>query len=97
MKRTDITSIGDVLRQTLEEHNLTDRLEELKAADLWPRIVGDYIASMTLKPYVSAGTMTIRVPDAALRQELAMNRTGLIREINRLMGKDIITAIRFIS
>ncbi len=50
-----------------------------------------------MRPYVKNGHMTIRVPDAALRQELSMARTPLIAEFNRLVGSEVIISLRFIS
>ncbi|MDE5843663.1 MAG: DUF721 domain-containing protein [Muribaculaceae bacterium] len=95
MEYQDIRSIGDVLRQAIEETNMQTRLDELRAADLWPHIVGDHVASLTKRPFVRSGVMTIRIPDAALRHELSMHRTSLLREFNRLIGKEIIHEIRF--
>ncbi len=97
MERSEIKSIGDVLRQAIEETNMQGRLDELRAADLWPSIVGADIASRTMKPLVRSGAMTIRVVDASLRHELNMHRTLLLREINRLMQKEIIISLRFIG
>lgn len=97
MKRSEIKSIGDVLRQALEDNHLTGHLDELKAREMWPKVVGPHIASLAMAPYVYKGVMTIRVPDAALRQELAMNRTLIIKELNRLVGKEVISALRFTS
>ncbi|MBD5176025.1 MAG: DUF721 domain-containing protein [Bacteroides sp.] len=97
MERSEITSIGDVLRRAIQETNMQGRLDELRAADLWPRIVGPDIASRTMKPLVRSGNMTIRVVDSSLRHELSMHRTLLLREINRLMKKEVILSIRFIG
>lgn len=97
MKRQEYQSIGDVLRQVIDQNNLGSRLDELRAADLWPAIVGDYIASRTMRPFVQKGAMSIRVPDAALRQELTMSTDAIIREFNRIMGKPVILSLRFKS
>lgn len=97
MERSEITSIGDVLRRAIAETNMQGRLDELQAADLWPQVVGRDIASRTMKPLVRSGNMTVRVVDSALRHELSMHRTLLLREINRLMKKEVILSIRFIG
>lgn len=97
MKRSEIQSVGDVLRQAISETDMQSRLDELRAADLWPRIVGEYVASQSMKPFVRSGQMTIRVLDASLRNELSMHRSLLMKELNRIMGKEVITSIRFIG
>ena len=95
MKRIEPESIGDVLRQTLQEQGMTDPLYETKAIALWPSIVGRDIASQTARPYVSKGIMTVHVHGASLRQELNMSRTSLIRIINESLGRETITQLYF--
>lgn len=95
MKRTESESIGDILRRTIQEANLKDTLDEGKAADLWPVLMGPHIASRTTRPRVSAGVMVIYVDSASLRNELNMNRTAMIKAINEHLGREVIKEIRF--
>lgn len=97
MKRLEPESIGDVLRQTLEERNMTRRLLETRACALWPRIVGPEMAALCSRPAVRNGVMTVGVPAAPLRNELAMSRSSLIGIINETLRSEVITDIRFIS
>ncbi len=89
MKRQNEESLGDVLRRTIEENGMTARLDETRAASLWPGIVGPAM--------VKDGMMTVRVVSAPLRQELTMNRSHLIEIINRTLGRNVISDIRFIG
>ena len=97
MQRHTPQSVGDVLRNLLEETSLQNRMDELHAATLWSKIAGAQLASQTRHPRVKAGVMTIGVPNAALRNELLMNRSRLREIINRTIGKEIISEIRFTS
>lgn len=97
MERRSAQSIGDVLRDLLEETSLQGRMEELKAVSLWPKIVGSELASLTGKPQVKNGVMQIGVPNASLRNELHLSRTRLREIINEKIGKEIITEIKFTS
>lgn len=97
MERKHPESVGDVLRSLLEETSLKSRMEELEAIELWPKIAGDSIASECRKPKVKNGIMTIGVPNASLRNDLHMNRSLLRQHINKQLGKETITEIRFIS
>ena len=97
MQRYDPQSVGDVLRDLLDETSLQNRMDELKAADLWKLVAGPAIAELTSKPYVKNGVMSIGVPNASLRNELLMNRSRLREIINKNIGKEIITEIRFTS
>lgn len=97
MERKAPESVGDVLRNLLEETSLHHRMDELQAARLWSRIVGRDLAAKTGNPNVKNGVMSIGVPNASLRHELMMNRTRLREIINSTIGKEIITEIRFTS
>lgn len=82
---------------TLEESGMKDRIDRLKAADAWKSVVGPDISAHTMRPYVKGSLMTVRTPDAPLRQELTMNRSALVKAINGIVGREIITDIRFTS
>ena len=85
------------MRSVLEETSLQNRMDELKAADMWKQIVGEGIASLTGKPTVKNGVMSVGVANASLRNELMMSRSSLREIINKNIGKEIIKEIRFIS
>ncbi|MBD5189104.1 MAG: DUF721 domain-containing protein [Bacteroidales bacterium] len=95
MKRTEPESIGDVLRLTIQESNMTGRLDECRAIELWPQLMGERMASKMSRPKVSCGVMVVYVDSAVLRQELNMRRTGIIEAINSRLGKEVIKSIRF--
>ena len=95
MERRTPQSVGEVLRNLLEETSLQGRIDELKAAEMWSKIVGKDIAGKSSKPFVKNGVMQIGVPNASLRHELYINRSRLIELINQTLGKEIIKEIRF--
>lgn len=95
MERITPQSIGDVLRLAFQENCMQDRLDECKAADHWQALIGPDLTRKCRRPTVKNGVMTVGVPNAALRNELAMNRSSLRRAINSMIGKQTITEIRF--
>lgn len=97
LKRTEAIKIGDVLRQAIEESDMQSRLDEVRAAAAWPAVVGDFIASQTGKPFVASGVLTVSCRSAALRQELTMQRSVLLRMLNDAAGARALREIRFIS
>ena len=97
MERKAPESVGDVLRNLLDETSLQGRMDELKAVDLWPAVVGKEIASLSKKPMVKNGVMTVGVPNASLRNELHYSRSGIISIINSKIGKETIKEIKFVS
>lgn len=97
MRRQDPECIGDVLRSVIDDSCMAARLDESKARSLWARIVGPDIASQCGSPTMRGGLMTIGVKSAALRQELQMSRSSIVRLINSSLGKQVVADIRFIS
>lgn len=97
MQRYTPQSVGDVLRDLLEETSLQNRMDELKAAEMWKIVTGESISALTGKPSVRNGVMAVGVPNASLRNELMMHRSRLREIINQKIGKEIITEIKFTS
>lgn len=95
MKRREPELLGDILRQTLQEQGMTERLYETRAIALWPSIVGEDIASQSSRPSVSDGVMTVYVRNASLRHELNMSRSVLAGMINETLGRRVIKELYF--
>ena len=95
MERKEAVSIGDLLRQAVEESNGAFGFHEVNAINAWPVVVGTAVASKTLKPFIRGGVMTVKVPSAPLRQELHMMRSALLEAINREAGKEVVRELRF--
>lgn len=97
MKRLDAEELGDVLRRTIEEQDMTQKLLETRACAMLPAILGRPLADMCGAPTVRAGVMYVPVPNASLRSDLMMNRSRLLGIINKTLRRDVVTDIRFTS
>lgn len=96
MKRTEALTIKEIMDQYLRSRNMEDKLFERRALDVWPVIVGNAINRNTVERKVENGVMMVRITSAAMRSELQMCRSTLIRSINEAIGKEVISDIRFI-
>lgn len=97
MERQSPRSVGEVLREVLQQNNLQQIIDETRAKNLWREVVGAEIAHECKTPYVANGVMTVGIPNAALRHEMSMNRSLLRETINSIIGKNTIKEIRFTS
>ncbi|MBD5187050.1 MAG: DUF721 domain-containing protein [Bacteroidales bacterium] len=95
MQRIDYQTIGDVMRSIVAESSFGPQLDEVKAIECWPQIVGKELSGRMGRPRVSRGIMTIVTRHAPLRQEMMMHRTSLARAINQMLGKEVIKEIIF--
>ncbi len=95
MERKEVVTIGDVLRECLEKSSMQGRLDEVRACDAFPLVVGDHIASLCRRPVMKSGTMTIGTVNASLRSELNMSRGRIAKGINEILGKEVVKEILF--
>ncbi len=95
MQRIDYQSVGDVLREALNESRMGSVLDTYKAIAAWEIVVGPHIAGRTMRPTIAGDIMWVRTPHASLRHELQMNRSSLVRSINDMVGHQVISDIRF--
>lgn len=95
MERLEPEAVGDVLRRTLEQQNMTVKLAETRACVIFLRILGPDLARLVERPTVRNGIMSVGVPNAALRNQLLMSRSRMIQKINSILKDDIITEIYF--
>lgn len=97
MERKEAESLGDLLRKAIEENQAAFRFDEMEAINAWPVVIGNSVASKTLRPYIKNGVMTIRVPSPPLRHELNMMRSAIARAINNEVGKEVISELKFVG
>lgn len=97
MRRQEPESIGDVLRSALDSACMTARLDQSQACAVWPTVVGPDIASRCGRPQMKGDIMTVGVRSASLRQDLHLSRSSLIKCINRTVGRDVVSDIRFVA
>lgn len=95
MERKDAVTIGDVLRECLEKSSMQGRLDEVRACEALPIVLGSHLASQCGRPFMKAGVMTVAVANASLRSELNMRRGAIMRAVNEVLGKDTVKEIHF--
>jgi predicted nucleic acid-binding Zn ribbon protein len=62
----------------------------------WPEIVGEQIARRTQAVRFEDGILYVAVPDAAWRQELAMQTENILREIHNLPYGQAVKQLRLV-
>ena len=70
-------------------------MNELRLVNAWPEVVGPSIAAYTDGLFVRNQTLYVHLTSSALRQELMMGRTLLVRNLNKHVGAQVITDIVF--
>jgi predicted nucleic acid-binding Zn ribbon protein len=95
MFRQKVESLRDVLLRNLREQGLETPLLQKRLVEAWPQVVGPVIAHYTLNTYIYNQTLFVRLSNPALRSDLSMMRTELVKKLNDVAGQQIIVDIRF--
>lgn len=93
MKRRDAQSIKDIIDVALSQSGVSGVIDEQRLCYLWPEIVGPGINRYTTKRYDERGVLHVYLSSAALKNELQFHRSRLVEELNKAVGKNVITNI----
>lgn len=88
--------ISEIIDNVVRSEGLEDNMLAHRALSVWGTVVGNHINRLTTIRRVNGSTLMVHVASAAVRQELSMQQTPLLKAINNALGKEIITEIRFI-
>lgn len=86
-------SIGDALRQFLNQSRLKGSVQALQIEDVWEQIMGKTIARYTDKIKIHASTLYISTTVAPLKQELAFQKEKIIQRVNEALGERVIKEV----
>lgn len=93
MKRIEPMAVGDILRAMMESGGDTAAFDRQKISYLWGEIAGQVINRHTIKRYVDGATLHVFIDSAPLKSELAYMVPGMVDELNKAVGKNILTKI----
>jgi predicted nucleic acid-binding Zn ribbon protein len=89
----DVRPLGDLIKEFYELHKGPNYLEEHKVIQSWPQVVGPFIASHTIDLSIKNQVLFVRVDSDALRSELGYSKSLLIRNLNEVVGKEMVREI----
>ncbi len=87
--------IANILKMIIADSPYRQRLEELQAVVAWPHVVGEAVKRNTVPENIKDGVLFVKVPHAVWRQELFMQKTTLIKKLNRYLGSSVVKDIKF--
>ena len=89
--------VAEVLKGYLRSAGLAERVGQASVVDEWPALVGPRIAKAAAAESVSQdGTLFVRVPSSAWRQELSLMAPELLELVNRGRRNGRIARIRWL-
>lgn len=94
MFRKKVQSIQELLRQYLRTEGLETPLLQKRTVDAWDRVVGPTVTAYTQEKFIKNQTLFVKITKPALRQDLCMMRSQLIKRLNTEVGSVVIMDIR---
>ena len=89
-------SLKKALEDAINSAGIKSALNQETAVLIWDSVVGGNISSVTKAERVDSGNLIVKVESPAWRQELYMQKEGIINKINKKIGTKAIKEIRFI-
>ena len=94
MFRRAVQSISDLLNMYLRREGLETPLLQKRAVDAWDTLMGPSIARYTGKKFIKNQTLFVQILNPALRQDLTMMRSRIVKRINEAVGSQVIVDVR---
>ena len=94
MFRRDVQSISDLLNMYLRREGLETPLLQKRAVDAWDTLMGPSIARFMGEKFIKNQTLFVKILNPALRQDLTMMRSRIVKRINETVGSQVIVDVR---
>lgn len=80
--------INKLAKEFLKKVNLLKKVEDNKAVELWPKVVGEIISSRTRACAVYNGILKVAVGNSSWSQELSYLKKDILERLNEKMGNN---------
>jgi len=94
MFKKRVQTIDEILQRFLRDEGLETPLLQKRLIDSWETVVGDTVAQYTTEKFIKNQTLFVNITNPALRQDLGMMRSQLVKRLNETVSSLIITDIR---
>ena len=95
MFRKKVRSIAELLPEFLRNEGLETPLQQKRLLDSWDTVVGASISVYCADKFIKNQTLYVKILNPALRADLTMHRSILVRRLNEQVGALVISYIRF--
>ncbi len=95
MFRRKVQPLGDLLNKFLREGGLETPLLQKRLMDAWPEIAGKSVARYTTEKFIRNQVLFVKITNPALRADLSMMKSQLVKRLNAHVGSQIIADVRF--
>ena len=95
MKNNNENSLKEVLQQLFDAYGWTEKMDGVRIINSWEKIVGGIFAKHTTNLYVKNKKLYVKLDSSVLRSDLYMERSEIVKKLNKEIGKTAIDEIIF--
>ena len=88
-------TVGELIQAYYAEHKGPNYFDEQKIIKGWNAVVGPFIAQYTKELYIKEGVLFVKLTSDSLRNELSYSKTVLQKNLNNIVGREVLTDIVF--
>lgn len=89
-----VLSLDDVVGQFLRHEGLETPLQQKRLIDAWGKVAGNVVEKYTAEKFIRNQTLFVKIQNPALRSDLSMMRSELVRKLNAEVGSMLITDVK---
>lgn len=93
MNDPNISTLAELIKAFYHENNRDNAIVEQIVIDSWRTVVGDFVASHTLKLKIRNNVLFVKVDADSLRNELLFAKSLLMEKLNMRAGDEILKDI----
>ncbi len=96
MKLSNDRTLGEVIRDLLQEYTLDGRINEIKVINSWEKVAGKMITKHTKGLNIKNKKLFVQIDSPALRNELSYSREKITDALNAEAGLHVIDDVVFV-
>ena len=94
MFKRRVLSLDDVVGQFLRHEGLETPLQQKRLIDAWGKVAGNVVEKYTAEKFIRNQKLFVKIHNPALRSDLSMMRSELVRKLNAEVGSMLITDVK---
>ena len=94
MFRKSVEKLSDVLQRVMRQEGLETPLLQKRIIYAGDEVMGETVARYTGDKFIKNQTLFVKIVNPALRQDLTMMRSDIVRRLNEKVGAYVISELR---
>jgi hypothetical protein len=88
-------NVSGAVKGALHRLNLDTKMRGYAVWGVWDQAVGETVAQQAQPTFVRGGTLFVKCSSSAWMQQLQFMKGTICKELNRLLGKEVVKELRF--